>query len=278
MHLGAFAVLVSLMSQNIGASYAKQLFPVVSPDGVSALRIGLAALLLLALQRPWRRRLEFTSPGVLILYGVSLAVMNITIYHAFARIPLGIAVAIEILGPLAVVLWSSRRALDYLWLGMATLGLFLLLPIATDAYLDPLGVAASLLAGLCWAMYIVFGKRLSAAGGSNMVAWGLLVAAVLAVPYGTAQAGAALLDTHILLAGLAVAVLSSAVPYSLEMFALSRLPRHVFGLLLSSAPAVAALAGFLVLGERLAWLQWAAIALVMMASFGSTLSASRSDA
>ena len=111
-----------------------------------------------------------------------------------------------------------------------------------------------------------------------MVAWGLLVAAVLAVPYGTAQAGAALLDTHILLAGLAVAVLSSAVPYSLEMFALGRLPRHVFGLLLSTAPAVAALAGFLVLGERLGWLQWTAIVLVMMASFGSTLSAARRNA
>ena len=277
MHIGVFAVLISLVSQNIGASYAKQLFPVVSPDGVSALRIGLAALLLLALQRPWRRKPEFTSPGILVMYGVSLAVMNITIYHAFARIPLGIAVAVEILGPLAVVLWSSRRALDYLWLVMATLGLFLLLPITTDSYLDPLGVGASLLAGLCWAMYIVFGKRLSAAGGSNMVAWGLLVAALVAVPYGTAQAGSALLDTNILLAGLAVAVLSSAVPYSLEMFALSRLPRYVFGLLLSTAPAVAALAGFFVLGEQLGWLQWAAIALVMMASFGSTMSAARSD-
>jgi inner membrane transporter RhtA len=112
---------------------------------------------------------------------------------------------------------------------MATLGLFLLLPITTDAYLDPLGVGASLLAGLCWAMYIVFGKRLSATGGANMVAWGMLVAALVAVPYGTAQAGLAILTPHILLAGLAVAVLSSAVPYSLEMFALARLPRMCSG-------------------------------------------------
>lgn len=269
----ALAILAALVSQNIGAAFAKHLFPQVGSDGVTALRVGLSALLLLLAMRPWRTLPARADLPNLALYGVTLGCMNLLIYHAFALIPLGIAVAIEVTGPLAVVVLSSRRPRDLAWVACAALGLWLLLPLDGAARLDPRGVAFALGAALCWALYIVTGKRASALRGGDAVAWGMLAAALFTVPFGVAHAGAALLAPAVLGLGLAVALLSSALPYTLEMLALKRLPRRVFGILVSSAPAVAALAGFLVLGEQLGALQWLAIGLIVAASAGSAATA-----
>lgn len=272
--LPALAIAAAMVSQYAGAAFAKELFPVLGAEGVVALRVGLSALLLAGFMRPWRLLPTRADLPNLLLYGVTLGCMNLLIYRAFALIPIGVAIAIEVTGPIAVVLLASRRPRDFAWAACACAGLALLLPLqAGAAGVDPVGVAYALGAAFCWAMYIVFGQRASSLAGGQAVAWGMLAAAVFTVPVGVGYAGSALLAPGVLAAGLAVALLSSALPYSLEMVALARLPRRVFGMLVSSAPAVGALAGFLVLGERLALTQWVAIALVMLAAAGSAASA-----
>jgi inner membrane transporter RhtA len=267
------ALLGSMVSTYLGAAIAKGLFPQVGSQGVTALRVGLAACMLLAWCKPWRFPLARKDVPNLLVYGLMLGCMNLMIYGAFARIPIGIAVAIEVTGPLLVVLAGSRRPRDFAWLACAVGGLWLLMPRpispgAQTAALDPVGILLAAGAALCWAMYIVFGKRVSTLQGGQAVAWGMLAAALFTVPVGFVHAGTALLAPGILAAGLGVALLSSALPYSLEMAALRRLPRRVFGILVSASPALSALAGWLVLGEQLLPLQWLAIGLVMLASAG----------
>ena len=269
------ALTASLISQNLGAAIAKSLFPVVGVEGMTALRVGLSALLLLAFWRPWRRPLARRDVGNVVVYGAMLGGMNLCIYHAFGRIPIGIATAIETTGPLVVVLAASRRALDVAWVALALAGLALLVPQASTAPLDPPGLLFAFGAAASWALYIVFGKRVSTLASGQAVSLGMLVAALVAVPIGVAQAGAAMLAPPALLAGLGVALLSSAVPYSLEMAALRRMPRHVFGILVSATPAVGAACGALVLGERLGALQWLAIACIIGASAGGAAMAGR---
>jgi inner membrane transporter RhtA len=268
----------SLISQNLGAAIAKSLFPVVGVEGMTALRIGLSALLLLAFWRPWRLPVARRDVGNLVIYGAMLGGMNMCIYHAFGRIPIGIATAIETTGPLVVVLAASRRALDVAWVALALAGLALLLPLSTNAPLDPLGLLFAFGAAVSWALYIVFGKRVSTLASGQAVSLGMLVAALFAVPVGIAHAGAAMGVPTTLLAGLGVALLSSAVPYSLEMAALRRMPRHMFGILVSATPAVGAACGALVLGERLGALQWLAIACIIGASAGGAATARRANA
>ncbi len=270
---GALAVGGALAVQYLGASFAKHLFAVVGPAGVTTLRTVLAAALLLLLLRPSRRPRGRKALIDIACYGAMLGLMNLLIYQAFARIPLGIAVAIEVLGPLAVVLAGARRWLDLVWLAAALIGLGLLLPLRASAEpLDPVGLLCAAGAAATWALYIVFGKRVSASG-TDVVFWGMLVAAVVTLPPGVIEAGRSLLLPSVILTGLAVAALSSALPYTLEMYALRRLPAHVFGVMVSASPAVAALIGFLVLGERLQVIQWLAIALIVFAVAGSTLAA-----
>jgi inner membrane transporter RhtA len=274
----ALAIAAAMVSQYAGAAFAKHLFPLVGAEGVVALRVGLSALLLAGFTRPWRALPSRADIPNLLLYGLTLGCMNLLIYRAFSRIPIGIAVSIEVMGPLALVLLSSRRARDFLWVACAGFGLWLLLPLrGSGTALDPAGVAYAAGAAFCWALYIVFGKRVSQsdrqAQGASTVAWGMLAASAFIVPIGAAYAGSALLSPFVLAAGLAVAVLSSAAPYTLEMIALRRLPRRVFGILVSSSPAVAALAGFVVLGERLAGAQWLGIGLVILACGATAASA-----
>jgi inner membrane transporter RhtA len=274
----ALAIAAAMVSQYAGAAFAKHLFPLVGAEGVVALRVGLSALLLAGFSRPWRALPSRADIPNLLLYGLTLGCMNLLIYRAFSRIPIGIAVSIEVMGPLALVLLSSRRARDFLWVACAGFGLWLLLPLrGSGSALDPAGVAYAAGAAFCWALYIVFGKRVSQsdrqAQGASTVAWGMLAASAFIVPIGAAYAGSALLSPFVLAAGLAVAVLSSAAPYTLEMIALRRLPRRVFGILVSSSPAVAALAGFVVLGERLAGAQWLGIGLVILACGATAASA-----
>lgn len=199
-------VFLSLASQNLGAALAKYLFPLVGAAGMTALRIGLAAILLLIIRRPWRAMPRREHLSAIVQYGVMLGLMNLSIYQAFARIPIGIAVAIEVLGPLAVVLAGARRLLDFVWLAAALLGLGLLLPVKADSSnLDLLGVAFAIGAGASWALYIVFGKRLAATPNLDGVAWGMVVAAILTAPLGAWDAGSTLLSPGVLLLKLAIA-------------------------------------------------------------------------
>jgi len=235
------------------------------------LRVGFSAVLLVLVWRVWRWPLQRGDALTVIRYGLALGVMNLMFYMAIDTIPFGIAVAIEMAGPLAVVLFSSRRAVDFVWTGCALVGLALLLPLRTDAPLDPTGVMYALAAAACWALYIVFGKRAGHLHAGHSVSLGLLIAALVVVPVGVVHAGAALWDGKILLAGLVVAVVSSALPMSLEMMALKRLPKQTFGILLSAEPAVAALWAWLLLAERLSLVQWLAIACMILASAGASL-------
>lgn len=273
--LPILALVAGMISITSGAALAKSLFPVIGATGVTALRVGFSALILLAIWRPWRRSLERGGIGVNVLYGAALGLMNLLFYLSLRTIPLGIAVAIEFTGPLAVALAGSRRALDFAWIGLAVLGLGLLLPLGDTTTLDPTGAALALGAGLCWAGYIVFGQRAGRAGGGRAVSLGMLVAALVVAPVGLGQAGTELFTPSFLATGFVIAVLSSALPYSLEMFALTRLPRPAFGVLMSLEPAVASLAALALLGERLTLVQWGAIGCIVAASAGITVAGRR---
>ena len=249
---------------------AKQLIPAIGAPGTTALRLGLSALIVCVLQRPWRSLPSRSSIGVILAYGLALGTMNFVFYMSLRTIPLGIAVALEFTGPLAVALAGSRRRTDFLWIALAVVGLLFLLPIArTERSLDPVGVAFALAAGVCWALYIIFGQKAGRAHGPSASTWGMLIAAIITVPVGLALGGRAVLSPPVLPMGLAVAVLSSAFPYTLEMIALRQLATKTFGTLMSLEPAVAALAGLVFLNERLTATQWLAIAAVMVASMGT---------
>lgn len=266
------AVAISLLSQNFGAAFAKSVFATAGAEGMAALRIVFSAIILLAVFRPWRLAIDRLRLGDLLIYGLGLGTMNLLIYGAFARIPIAVASAIEATGPLLVVLLSSRRMLDVLWLVLTAVGLSLLFPLHVSwASLDPVGVALAAGAGACWAMYIWFGKRVSSMPSGATVAWGMTAAVLLALPVGVLQSGSALLSPQILLMALGVAIFSSVLPYWLEMRALRSLAPHVFSILVSAAPAVGALAAFVVLGERLLPTHWIAITCIVAACAGSAL-------
>lgn len=264
----------SLLSLCVGSTYAKTLFPVLGAEGVSALRIGLAMLMLMAVFRPWRRRWHRADVLPLGLYGFTLGAMNLLFYQAIGRIPIGLAIALEFTGPLAVALWSSRHKQDLLWVALACAGLLLILPsggLDAPGALDPAGIGYALGAAVCWALYIVFGQRVAQRYGREASPMGMLVAAMLVVPIGVADAGALLLEPRWWLPGLAVALLSSALPYALEIYALKQLPKRVFSILLSLEPVVGALTGWLMLSEMLTAQQWLAMGLIVLASMGSAL-------
>jgi inner membrane transporter RhtA len=238
--------------------------------------VGFSALILLLLWRPWRWPLSGADARSLLRYGVALGFMNLLFYMSLRTIPFGVAVAIEFTGPLAVALFYSRKPIDFVWVALAVLGLALLLPLGTQAAsLDPQGVMFAGAAAVCWGAYIVFGKRVSHLHAGHSVALGLTVAAITVVPFGVWHAGAALLDPHILLFGLGVAAVSSAIPISLEMVALKRLSPESFGIMTSLEPAVAALLGLMLLDEHLTSVQWLAIVCIMLAAAGSSGTARR---
>jgi inner membrane transporter RhtA len=272
--LPLLAVLGSVVALGIGTSFAKQLFPQVGSLGTTALRVGFSALLLLLIWRPWRWPLSKADAKSLLRYGVALGCMNLMFYQSLQSIPFGVAVAIEFSGPLAVAFFTSRQRIDTLWIALAAAGLGLLLPLGHDVTsLDPVGVGFALGAAVCWGTYILFGKKVGHLHAGHSVALGLTVAAITVVPFGIWHAGSALLQPQILLYGLGVAAVSSAIPISLEMVALKRLTPAAFGVMTSMEPAVAALLGLLVLGEQLTGLQWLAVMLVMGAAAGSAATA-----
>lgn len=263
-------LIVAMVCFQVGAVLAKGLFPVLGASGTAALRLALSALMLLAVWRPWRMRMNARELRVIVIYGLAMGWMNFFFYLSLRSIPLGIAVALEFAGPLALAMAASRRAVDFVWILMAALGLLALLPLGLGSKpLDVLGVACGLAAGLCWALYIFFGRKAGAAHGGQTTALGMLIGAVVILPIGVAESGAQLVSLAILPTALAVALLSSAVPYSLEMLAMPRLPTRTVGVLMSLDPAFGALSGLCFLGEKLTWIQWTAIASIMIASAGS---------
>ena len=264
-----FGAIVTLC---VGTSFAKSLFPLIGAQGVSAYRVGFAALILLLVWRPWRHPITRADLGRLAIYGAVMGLLNLCFYMALRTIPLGLAIAIEFVGPLVLAVASSRKPIHFVWIGLAVLGLGLLLPINPGATrLDPVGVGFACAAAVMWALYIVLGKRTGHLHAGRTVALGMTVAALIVAPVGIVSAGAALLDPKVAALGLVVAVLSSAIPYSLEMIALREIPKRSFGVLLSAEPAVGALAALVILHERLAPTQWLAIAAIVAASVGTIL-------
>lgn len=266
-------LLISMVSIQSGATLAKNLFPVLGAAGTSGMRLFFATLILALVFRPWRTKLTPTQIKGVAFYGLSLGLMNLLFYFSLERIPLGIAVALEFTGPLAVAILSSKRKLDYLWALVAAVGILLLLPLSNEsAHLDPLGMIYAVGAGVFWALYIVFGKKTSGSIPSGVASsYGMAFAALIVLPFGIASAGVKLLDPSIIPIAVAVGIFSSALPYSLEMISLKKIPASTFGVLMSIEPAIGALAGLLFLHEQLTILQWIAIVCVMISSLGSSL-------
>ena len=271
--LPILAVLVAIVSLQGGASMAKGLFPIVGAQGTTALRLFFASLFMLAIWRPWRTPVPRANRLPILAYGAALGCMNLSFYMCLQTVPLGLAVALEFVGPLTVAVIASRRPIDFLWVAMAAAGIALLLALGPKtAHVDLGGAALALFAGVCWGLYIVFGKRAGANGAQGHAAsYGAIIASTIVIPVGIFHAGAGLLAPAILPVALAIGLLTSAIPYSLEMMALSRMPQRTFGILMSLEPAIGALSGFLFLGERLSLSQIAAVALIMAASAGVVL-------
>ncbi len=266
-------ILLGIVSVQVGAGVAKNLFTQISPDAVVMMRLLTSAIVLGVTYRSSLRGLRRTHSwrdiGVAVLFGLVLAGMNFSFYQAIARIPLGVAVTVEFLGPLSVAIFGSRRRLDLLWAGLALGGVALLARGGGDVTLA--GVAFALLAAAGWAAYIVLsgatGRRFS---GTSGLAVASIVGTVVMLPAGIGTGGTALLRPELLVLALGVGVLSSVIPYTLELEALRRVPARLFGILMSMEPAVAALVGLLFLGELLGWHEWLAIGLVITACVGAT--------
>jgi inner membrane transporter RhtA len=267
-------LVTAAISVQFGAAIAATLFDEVGPAGATLLRLFFAAVVLGALLRP---RLRGNPPGSLrlvIAFGLALGVMNLCFYEALERIPLGVAVTIEFIGPMGVAVALSHRRLDLLWVALAATGILILADPFGAGGVDPTGLAFILAAAAAWAAYILLAQRTGELfRGSTALAMASFVAVLVPLGPGLAEAGSDLLAPEVLAIGLLVAVLSSVIPYSLEVEALRRLPAHVFGVLMSLDPALAALAGFFVLGQRLGAPEILAIGLVVVASIGVTRTA-----
>jgi inner membrane transporter RhtA len=260
----------AMVSLCAGTSFAKTLFPMVGAQGTSAYRVGFSALILCLIWRPWRFPLARKDLVAVATYGAVMGAMNLCFYMALRTIPLGLAIAIEFTGPLSLAMIHARKPVHFLWIALAVAGLALLLPLGdTSLNLDPAGVAFAAAAAVFWALYIVAGQRTGHLHGGRSVALGMTTAALVIAPFGLVTAGTALLNPVAIGLGLVVAVVSSAIPYSLEMVALRGISKRSFGVMLSLEPAVGALAGLVLLGEQLAPRQWLAIAFVIAASVGT---------
>ncbi|UOQ74926.1 EamA family transporter [Hymenobacter cellulosilyticus] len=269
------AVLLAIVSVQAGAAIAKGLFPVLGPAATVSLRIGLSALVLLVAVRPRLGQLRAEQWREVIPYGLALGTMNFLFYEALARIPLGLGVTLEFIGPLGLALAGSRRWFDFVWVVLAAAGIALITPWSGQG-IDLLGMALALAAGGCWAVYIVLGRRAAGAlPGPVAVTVGMLFAALPVVPFGVGSGGLLALTPYLLLLAGLLALFSSVLPFSLEMQALKSMPTRTFSILMSLEPAAAALSGWLLLGEKLTVAQWLAVFFIMAASAGATLTTSK---
>ncbi|WP_084169186.1 EamA family transporter [Brevundimonas aveniformis] len=263
------AVVAAIVSFAVGTTVAKSLFPLVGAEGAVTLRVILSAVVLAVIFRPWKARRTGANLWLTVLFGLVLGAMNLTFYLSLRTLPIGVALGIEFIGPLSVALIGARRLSHVLWVALAAAGLLLLLPIAGGG-IDPVGAGFAALAAVFWALYIVLGKKLSDFDPGRSLALGMFAAVLVVAPIGIEPLSVpGVLTPTVLGLGLLVAILSSAIPYSLEMAALRHLPRRTFGVMLSLDPAVGALFGLLLLGEMLTGVQWLAVAFIVAASVGA---------
>jgi inner membrane transporter RhtA len=269
------AVLLSIISVQCGAAIAKTLFPAIGAAETASLRIGISAIILLLAYRPNLKQITPNQWKIVVPYGLTLGAMNLIFYLAIERIPIGLAVTLEFMGPLLVAIIGSKRLIDYCWVLLAGLGIVLIAPWSNEK-VNLLGVFFALLAGGLWAAYIILGGKVSKImHDGQAVATGMLFAAILILPFGFYENGLANLTPKFLGMGAALALLSSAIPFTLEMKALGQLPPRTFSILMSLEPAAAAICAFIFLQENLNFYEILAVVCVVVASAGSTLTAKR---
>ena len=269
------AVLLAIISVQCGAAIAKSLFPVIGAIGTTSIRIGISAILLLLAYRPNLFQITPKQWKLVVPYGLCLGAMNLIFYLAIQRIPIALAVTLEFIGPLLVAIIGSRRLIDYCWVLLAATGIILIAPWSNNR-IDTLGVLFALLAGALWAAYIVLGGKISKImNGGQAVSTGMLFAAILILPFGFYENGLVNLTPKLFGMGIALALLSSAIPFTLEMKALGQLPPRTFSILMSLEPAAAAICAFIFLHENLSFYEILAVVCVVIASAGSTLTAKR---
>lgn len=268
-------LIIAMSSIQGGATVAKKIFPFLGPAGTSALRLFFATVILWLIFQPWKKPVSTGQLKKLSIYGFCLGLMNLSFYYALERIPLGLAVSLEFLGPLSVAIFSSRKSIDYIWAVLAGLGIFLIVPdVSGHESLDPVGIFLAVTAGAFWAGYIIYGKKAGKEiDGTLAATWGMTFAALIVVPAGLYTSSEKIFSFDILPFGIGIAILSSALPYTLEMLSLKKIPTKTFGVLMSLEPAIAAIAGLAFLDERLTFLQWSAMLLIMLSSLGSSLTA-----
>ncbi|KUG07493.1 EamA family transporter [Solirubrum puertoriconensis] len=272
------AVLLAIISVQGGAALAKGLFPVLGAAGTTSIRVGVSALLLLIVVRPNLRQLGVGQWQAVVPYGLALGLMNFLFYCALERIPLGLAVTLEFVGPLTLALAGSRRWFDAVWVALAGSGIALITPWSNHG-VDVLGLVFALGAGAAWAVYIVIGRRTAALlPGPVAVSVGMLFALLPVLPFGLAGGQFQTLTLPLLLVGSLLAVFSSVLPFSLEMHALTSMPTRTFSILMSLEPVAAALSGWLFLHEQLTLPQWLAVAFIVVASAGATLTTRQAEA
>jgi inner membrane transporter RhtA len=266
------ALFVSIVSVQFGAAFSKQLFPALGVERTTFLRLGLGALLLAPVLRPWRLRVAARDWPLLLAYSITLGGMNLCFYLALQRIPLGIAVALEFIGPLALAVSLSHRRIDLLWVALAILGLWLLLPLRAQAHdLDPTGVLFALGAAVLWAAYSVVARRIGTQQGTAIIGVAMPVAALLMLPLAAWQPGVITITPHVVWVALVMGLFSSALPYALEIIALTGMPIRAYGTFTSLDPAFATLMGLIVLQELPSAAQLAGIAAIITASLGTAI-------
>ncbi|WP_392552749.1 EamA family transporter [Orbus wheelerorum] len=268
-------ILISMASVQGSSSLAKHLFPILGPSGMAAWRLVFSSIMLLLIFKPWRKPVTKQAWKYIILYGLALGFMNLTYYCAIKRIPIGIAVAIELTGPIVVAMFAARKMIDFIWLAIAIIGLVMLLPIHNASRdLDLVGVILALCAGSCWAMYIVFGRKAGQLQGASSVALGSVIVSFIIFPIGVWQSGEVMFSLDVLPLALLVALLASAIPYALDMIAMPKVPALTFSTLMSLSPVLGALSGLIFLDETLSSYQWLSISLIIISSIGTVLSIS----
>ncbi|MFV5193137.1 EamA family transporter [Acinetobacter courvalinii] len=268
------AATLSLVSVQIGASVAKTLFAVLGPETVALVRLGIAAILLCVIFRPWQLFYQQTNWRNLVIYGMFISGMNVLVYKAFAYMSVGIAISIEVLGPLTVAMLMSKRKQDLLWAGCALIGIVILPLGGVNQNFSYQGMGLALAAAICWGLYIIYGRRVASAGGSS-VSVGMLVAALCALPVGFQHLDLVVSSYKVFFTCVFVSLFSSMIPFLLDIVAMKRLAAHVFGMLLSASPAISAVAAWCILGEALNLYQILAIIMIMVACIGCSYASYR---